>query len=162
MAEVFKKEIPVVAPAFRIPRNSGTPVPYVGNQVQQVACAVYDTAANDSGGVANTTIAAHGTGVYIPKNAIITRAWFQVKTAFTSSTNAGTIAISAQTANDIKTATAVSNAIYGTAIVTDGVPVDTAATRIVLTAEREIVCTVAIEALTAGKLYIFVEYVLGA
>lgn len=157
MAKDVQKTIPV-RPAYQV--NKGPVKCESGLGTTYVATAIYDSAALDSAGVSNSTIAAHGTGVFLPTRAIIKRAWFQVVTAFTSATNAGTIALSVQSANDLKTATAVSNAIYGTAIITDGVPVDSAATRILLTAQRELVATVAVEALTAGKLVLFVEYVI--
>lgn len=180
MAEVFKKDIPVVAPAFRIPRNSGTPVPYPGNQVRQIAVATYDTAVNDSAGVSNKTIASHGMGVYIPINAIITNVWYDVITTFTSATDAATIASTIQTAGDGKVGIAISDASnvwdaglhgclpgsYAEATVAgDSALLDAArkaASYVKLTAEREIVFTVAVEVLTAGKLNIFVEYVLSA
>lgn len=110
MAELFKKEIPVVAPEFRIPRKTGTPVAYQGNQVQQLVMATFDTAGVDSSGAANTTIAAHGLGVYLPNKAIVTNIWVDVVTTFTSATDAATIAISLQSANDVISAIAISDA----------------------------------------------------
>lgn len=177
MAEVFKKDIPVVAPEFRIPRNTSTPVPYVGNKVRQMAMATFDP----SGVTGDRTIAAHGLGVYIPINAWITNIWVDVITTFTSATDAGTIAISLQSANDVIAAIAISDATnvwdagaHGSKIGYPNFGADAAhdsavevaalfaATFVKMTAEREITATVAVEALTAGKANIFVEYVLSA
>lgn len=168
-----------VAPEFQLRRGAikAESVLVTGKFAQ----AIYDTAANDSAGVANTTIAAHGLGVFLPIGAIITRAWYQVKTSFDdgASKNA-TIAISVNGANDLVSAIAISDAsnvwnagLHGTlagnyaeATVAGDTAVLAAARAVgsyigALTAEKEIVATVAVHALTAGKLMIFVEYVQG-
>ena len=118
----------------------------------------------DAGVVANRAIAAHGTGVILPAHAIIVGGFFDVNTAFTSAeTNTGTIAISVQGANDIQTAAAVSGAPYSTvgrkAIVPKANTPES--TSVKTTAAREITCTVAIAALTAGKLTGYLYYVEG-
>ncbi|MCK4499269.1 hypothetical protein KAU11_02130, partial [Candidatus Babeliales bacterium] len=77
----------------------GTVVRQNGLTLTKLLTAEFDTAGNDSSGVSNKTIAAHGLGVYLPDNAIIIRAWYDVITTFESATDAGTIAIKAQTAN---------------------------------------------------------------
>lgn len=128
-----------------------------GLTVKKVAVATYDFA--EHGGA----IGAINLGVFLPDNAVIRRAWYDVVTTFTSATDAATVALKAQTAGDIKAAVAISD--VGNpwdAGNKDGIPVDTAATAIKLTAERELVLTVATEALTAGKLVLFVEYVVSA
>lgn len=174
--ELFKKDIPVVAPEFRIPRNDGTPVVYQGNQVRQIAVATFDPSANTS----ERTVAAHGLGVYIPDNAVITKAWYDVVTTFTSPTSdAATIALHVQSAgdlvaaNDIADSTAPFDAgLHGTLAGYPNLGADAAhdsalevaalfaGTMIKMTAERELTATVAVEALTAGKLNLFVEYVI--
>lgn len=131
----------------------------------RVARFVFDTAAKDSGGtVANTTIAAHGTGVKLPIHAIVVGGFVDVNTAFTSaSSNTGTIAISVEGANDIISAAAVSGAPYSTigrkAIVPKANTPESSSVK--CTAEREITCTVAIATLTAGKLTGYLYYVEG-
>lgn len=143
------------------------------------AVVVYDTAGNDSSGASNKTIAAHGLGVYLPVGAIITRAWYQVKTTFTSATDAATIALKINNANDVVTAIAISDAsnpwdaanfdtkvgnyaLDGNSLTALAMAAARAASWIgPLTAEKEITATVAVEALTAGKLVIFVEYFVG-
>lgn len=119
----------------------------------------------DAGVDANRAIGAHGVGVTLPANAIVVGGFFEVNTAFTSeNTNNGTIAIHVQTANDIQTAAAVSGAPYSTigrkAIVPKANTPES--TSIKLTAVREITCTVAVSALTAGELTGYLYYVEGA
>ena len=169
----------VNAPDFKMKR--GTVVRQDGLTVTKVLAAEFDTAANDSSGVSNKTVAAHGLGVYLPDNAIIIRAFYDVVTTFTSGTEAATIAIKAQTANDLVSAIAIDDGsnvwdegkhgttTAGSTTLTEATPntrtaivnaTDIVAGFIKLTAEREIVCTVAVEVLTAGKLVVFVEYVI--
>ena len=158
--EIKRYEQRVSAPDYIIPRGEVSRTN--GLSVKKVAQAIFDTAGTDSSGVANTTIAAHGTGVYLPDNAVITRTWFEVLTTFTSATDAATLAVSALAANDIKSAVAISDAGNPwDAGYTEGIQAGAAANFIKLSAEKELVVTVAVEALTAGKLIIFAEYVIG-
>ena len=118
----------------------------------------------DAGIAANRTVAAHGTGVFIPANAIITGGFVNVNTAFTSaSTNTGTIAISVEAANDIISAAAVSGAPYSTIGRKAIVPKSSTpeSTSVLATVEREITCTVAVAALLTGKLTGYLNYVEG-
>lgn len=147
----------LVANGFQTKRSSAAFE--AGNTTPKIAVAVFNPSAN----VGERTIGAHGLGIYVPDKAVIKRAWYNVITTFTSATDAGTVALSAQSANDLKAAIAISNGANPfDAGILEGVPVDTAATRIKLTAERELVATVAVEALTAGKLVLYVEYIEGA
>lgn len=116
----------------------------------------------DAGIAANRTIGAHGTGVTIPNAALVIGGVFIVDTLFTSeNANNGTIAIHVNAANDIQTAAAVSGAPYSTTGKKAIVPkINTPeSTSILLTAEREITCTVAVSALLTGKLHGFLIYV---
>lgn len=141
-----------------------------------VARATFDPTGNPS----HRSIAAHGLGVTLPLKAIITKFWYDVVTTFTSATDAGTIAYHAQSAGDLLAALAISDATNvhdaGIHAGKPGYPnlgADSAhdsqvelaalfaATQIKLTAARELTATVAVEALTAGKAVLFVEYVLG-
>lgn len=111
------------------------------------------------------TIAAHGLGVTIPISAVVVGGFVQVNTLFTSaSTNTGTIAISVEGANDIITAAAVSGAPYSSTGLKAIIPKANTpeSTGIALTAAREVTATVAVAALTAGKLTGFLYYVQGA
>ena len=142
----------------------------------QWAKAVFDTAATDSAGVANTTIASHGLGVYLPSGAVITRAFYMVDTTFTSAgADAGTIALTVNAAGDLKAAIAISDAsnvwdaglhgclpsayaLDGNALTAIAMAAAQAASFVTTTAKREITATVATQVLTAGKLTLFVEY----
>lgn len=176
MAKDVQKVISV-RPQFQV--NRGAVKLDSGLSARYVASAIYDTAVTDSSAVSNKTIAAHGLGVYLPTKAIITRAWWDVITTFTSATDAGTIAFSAQSAGDINAAIAISNAsnvwdagvhagipgsfaLDGNALSQVAMAAALSATFIKLTAERELVATVAVEALTAGKAVLFVEYYISA
>ncbi len=107
-----------------------------------------------------STIAAHGTGLVIPKGCSITRCIYKVLTTFTSATDAGTIALSCVAANDIVTATAISSGTtWDASIPIVCVPVTaTLSTWLHTTVDSEVTATVAVEALTAGKLVVFVEW----
>lgn len=174
MAKDVQKIISV-RPQYQV--NRGAVKCESGLSTRYVAKAIFDTASTDSSGVANTTIAAHGLGVYLPIYAIVTNAWVDVKTTFTSATDAGTIALKVQSAGDLTAAIAISDAsnvwdaglhgclpgsyaertVAGDTAILDAA--SKAASYIKLTAERELTATVAVEALTAGKAVIFVEYV---
>lgn len=128
----------------------------------RVARFTFDTAVDDSAGNSNAAIGAHGVGVTLPAHAIIVGGFFDVNTAFTTSAS-GTLAIHVNSANDIQTATIVSSAPFSTigrkAITPKANTPES--TSIKLTADREITCTVATGALTAGKLTGYLYYVEG-
>lgn len=112
------------------------------------------------------TIGAHVVGPIIPDNALILGGGMEILTTFTSATDAGTIAASVEGANDLVTATAISSGTFWDAVKYKGI-VPTAlelagvATPIKLTAARQVTFTVAVEALTAGKLVGWVFYMVG-
>lgn len=165
----------VAAPDFVVKR--GKVVRTNGLTVRKIATAKFDTAGNDSAGVSNKTIAAHGSGVYLPINAVITKMWFEVITTFTSAADSATLAIHASGAGDLLAAIAIEAAgdilddgiahgLPGSPILGAEAAHDTsielaalmAASYIKLSAEKEIIFTVAVQVLTAGKLVAFVEY----
>jgi hypothetical protein len=125
----------------------------------RVAKATFDPSAT----AGMRTIGAHGLGVTIPDNAIICGGFIEVLTTFTSATDAGTIAVHAQTANDIRAAVAISTGTSWDAGMQAIVPKANTpeSTGIKLTAAREITATVAVEALTAGKATVFIYFVQG-
>jgi len=129
----------------------------------QIAMFTFDTAGVDSSAVSNKTVAAHPTGVTIPANAIVCGGFFEVNTAFTSAASTATIAIHVQSANDIQTAAAVSGAPGSTTGIKAITPKANTpeSTGIKLTAAREITVTVAVQALTAGKLTGYLYYLPG-
>jgi len=152
----------------------GTVQKHDGLTVAKVAVATFDP----SGDTTKRPIDAYGLGVYIPDNAIITRVWFDVVTTFTSaSSDTGTIAIHVQGANDLSSALAIDDGrnmfaagmhqcipnswMDGGGTVTALVQgAARASSWIKMTAERELTVTVGGQALTAGKLVLYVEYVL--
>jgi len=112
---------------------------------------------------AGKTVTTHGLGVEIPDNAIIIRAFYEVTVTFTSGTDAATIALGVNTddAQGIVVAIAISNvADSWDAGLFDAIPDGTAANMTTkTTGEREVEAIVGVEALTAGVLYLFFEYV---
>ena len=131
----------------------------------RVARFTFDTAGVDSAGVSNKTAAAHGTGVTLPQYALVVGGFVDVNTAFDSAAHTATIAISVQGANDIITATAVGatgspfGSINRKAIVPKANTPES--TSIKTTTAKEITCTVAVQALTAGKLTGYLYFVEG-
>ena len=107
-------------------------------------------------------ISAIGLGVTIPDNAIVVGGFVEVVTTCTSSDDSGEMALHIQTANDLVTATAISG---GSNIWDAGihsiVPAGTGATAIKCTAARAITATITTDAFTAGKLNVWLKYVMG-
>jgi len=131
----------------------------VGLGVLRVARFEFDCAV-----ATNLPIGAHGTGVFIPANAIVVGGFVDVNTKFDSdATDAGTIAISVAAANDIISAAAVSGVPYSTigrkAIVPKANTPES--TSVKPAAAAEITCTVAVEPLLTGKLTGYLYYVEG-
>lgn len=92
--------------------------------------------------------------VTLPDNAVITTAYIDVLTAMASAGGAGTIALTANSAGDLKAAVDA-DTLSG---IVACIPVGSAATAIKLTAERTLSVTIGTEALTAGKFMLVVEY----
>lgn len=126
------------------------------------------------------TIASHGTGLVIPKGAIVKDVFYNVRTTFTDgASDTATIALTLQSAGDIKAAISVAAAgnvwdagvhagligspVLGTNAADGDTAIEFAAVRsasyLALTANRELTVTVAVAALTAGVMDIYVEYV---
>ena len=172
---LLKANKPISVPDIRLKR--GTQTRYNGVSVKRVAQAVFDPSAD----TALRPTGTYGLGVYIPDNAIITKVWYDVVTTFTTaSADAGTLAITIQSAGDAVAAIAVSDAsnvwdagIHASLIGFPNLGADSAhdsalevaalfaGTMLKMTAEREITVAVATQALTAGKMVIYVEYTLG-
>lgn len=107
-------------------------------------------------------IGTHTIAAELPDNAIVTRVDYEVITTFTSATDAATVALTLQSAGDIKAAVAISNGANAWDAAVPAVTLVTGATSayIKLTAARTLSATVAVEALTAGKLRVYADYVL--
>ena len=124
-----------------------------GLHVKRVARAVWDYAVD--GG----TVAAHATGVILPANALIIRSYIYVVTQIVDA-GSGTMAISCEDANNIKTATDLTGSAAGAFIEGAQTGAISAATG-AIAAACDITFTIATAAATAGKLIVFVEYVVG-
>jgi len=116
--------------------------------------ALYDFAVQGGSPSAHSLVDEEGNAVTLPDNAIVTNALIDVVTAPTSAGSA-TIAVGIVAADDLKAATAIASF---TGLI-DGVPDNTAANAIKLSAEGTLDMTIATAALTAGKFYAFVDYV---
>lgn len=126
-----------------------------GDKVGRGIC-VFDPSANES----ERTVAAHELDLLIPKNSFV-RACYNVRTTFTSADDSATIALSVAGANDLVSAVAISNG---------GDPWDTSSALVATIADEDptnwvhvtsdsyITATVAVQALTAGKLIVFAEW----
>lgn len=131
----------------------------VGLNAGRVCIGLFDPSAV----AGDRTIAAHTlSSTALPAKAIITRLSYDVLTTFTSATDAATVALSVEGANDLKSAVAISDVSNPwDAGIHAGIPVATAATYVKTTVARSIVVTVAVEALTAGKMYVYADYIQG-
>ena len=172
---LLKANKPISVPDVRLQRK--TQDRYNGVSFKRIAQAVFDPSAN----TAQRPIATYGLGVYIPDNAIITNVFYDVVTTFVSAgADAGTIALTIQSAGDAVAAIAISDAsnvwdagIHGSLIGYPNLGADAAhdsalevaalyaSVMLKMTAEREITVAVAGQALTAGKMVVYVEYMLG-
>jgi len=114
-----------------------------------------------------TAIGAHKLGV-LPARATITKAWIDVDTTFTSATDAATIALGytgAAGAFDAAIAISAGGDVWDAAAprVSDAAAAGAVGTYVVIGASPvEVLVTVGVEALTAGKGYLYVEYVVNA
>jgi len=126
---------------------------------KQSATVTYKWNALDSNGVANSTLAAHPLGIKFPIGTVITNAFYDVITTFTSAADGATISFGIGAATDLKTATAISvGTTYDDIAATVAFTPISAATSVKLSAEAELTATVAVEALTEGELTICIEY----
>lgn len=129
-----------------------------GLQASRTAYAVFDPSALSG----DRTIAAHALAATLPINAFVTGFWYWVETTLTSATDAATVAFSIEAANDEVTAIAISdgtNPWDTTAKPVEGITkIETTSTWLRTTAARAITATVAVEALTAGRIHIWADY----
>lgn len=117
----------------------------------RVAKVIYDTA-TDGG-----TIATRGLGVFLPAKALIKQAWFYIDQQFVDA-GSGTVALFCEDANNIFSAADITGSAVGT--ITSGVQTGTAANMSkAIASPCEISAVVAGSAQTAGKLTLWVEYV---
>jgi hypothetical protein len=122
-----------------------------GLYAQRVAMFIYDTA-TDGG-----SVGAHTLGVTLPAKAVITRSYFKIITQFVDS-GSGTVALSCEDANNIKTATDITGSSANAFVEGQSTGAASAFVR-GIAAACEITATVATAAQDAGKLIGWVEYV---
>ena len=99
----------------------------------------------------------NGVAIVLPDDAIITNVLIDIKTPIVSTGNNGTLALGANTANDLLLAVD-GDTLSGVAA---GIPVGTAATAVKLTAERTLTLTIGTSAFTAGVFAVCVDFVQG-
>jgi hypothetical protein len=99
-----------------------------------------------------------GLGVTLPDNALIQRVWYKQQTAFTLVVLLPCLRWAGSTAA-LTTDQAFNHANYSEAL-HDGIQLGTVATMTEMTAAKEIAITIGTANLTAGKVIMFVEYVM--
>lgn len=127
----------------------------------RVAVAEFDVTEKDSGGVNNTTIAAHGTGVKIPANAIVVGGFMEVLDPVLGA--GASVAVHVKAANDIQTAAAIAGAPWSTKGLKAITPKANTpeSTGIKTTAESEITFTTTAAVLTAGHVVVYLYFLEG-
>lgn len=127
------------------------------NQKKGVLAFVYDFSVN-GGAISSINLNdLDGNPAILPVGAIVTNCTFDVITALTTSAS-GTMAINTEGAGDMKAALAAASWTGKLA----GIPVGTAATWVKTTVARPVVATIATGAITAGKFYGFIEFLISA
>lgn len=123
-----------------------------GLNAMRVAHAVWDTAVS-SGGV----VGAHSLGVALPAKALIKQVWTYAITQPATAAS-GTVALSCEDANNLLTAADITGYTAGT--IHAGNETGTAATMVAaIAAQCNITATIAVGNMSAGKVDVFVEYV---
>jgi hypothetical protein len=116
---------------------------------QRIAVAVYDFA------VQGGTQAAFNLGVALPAKSTIIRSWIYTKTQLVGASSQ--MAISCETANNIKTATDLTGNAAGSYV--EGASTGAASAFKDIVSACNITATISVANLTAGKLDIYVQYV---
>jgi hypothetical protein len=120
----------------------------------KVASAEYDFAV-DGGAIGTTTLrAVDMSGGAVPSGAVVTSGYVDVLTAVTSG-GAATVAVSLESASDLLAPALQAALTTGRKSI---IPAATGATSIKTTAARSLTVTIAVAALTAGKLRVVVFY----
>lgn len=139
-----------------------SPVEIVGKELHRtknVLKAIYDFASLGGALGDIALIDDDGDAATIPAKAVVTRVWSETITSVTSLGSA-TVACKLVGAADLQAATAKATLVAGALV--EGVPVNTAVTAVKQsgTSAAVVKATVAVAALTAGRVLYFVEYVL--
>lgn len=123
---------------------------------------IYDVSADATLGAvgAHNLLDDDGNPLVLPLGAIITQVYFHIVTAFTSTGNNGTVALTGNSSGDLLAAVDADTLPLSASHPGSGVPIGTAATMVILTAERTLKAEVATNALLTGKMHVFCEFVL--
>lgn len=149
--------------AYQINRSSAVARKYsLGTQAMAAGTlgvkAQYDFA-KSGGASGDITLLDHeGLAVKLPNKAIITNCLIDVATQPTSSTSSGSLAFSSSAVGDLKAATFVAG--YTTTSRIACIPTGSTGTMIKLSSEATLKVRIGSEALTAGKINVWVQYVL--
>lgn len=133
--------------------------PILGKQMDRtknVCVAIYDFSTMTGAVASYNCLDINGNPAVIPANAVVTRSYLDCPTACTTSAS-GTLAFKMNSANDIKTATAAASftgQLEGQSTGAISAAVKNG------TSDKQIVASIATGALTAGKVYCYIEYVL--
>lgn len=131
----------------------------VGNKLQTLRC-TYSFAVQGGAVAAVNLDGIDGADCKLPVKAIVVHAMIDVVTAPTSANSSATIAIgTGQATTDLKAALSISGGSNWTGQL-DGIPALTAATAIKMTALRTPSLTVGVSPLTAGKINVFISYII--
>lgn len=157
---MFPNDIP--GAALRVRANTAGPLEGLGEAVHKTPCllkAVYDFSVL-GGAVGDISLVDDvGNPAVLPVGAIVTRVWANVLTSVLSGSSA-TVALKALVAADLMAATAKASLVSSAPFV-EGKPIDTAATFVgPCTVPTTVKATVAVGALTAGKIQYYISYVI--
>jgi hypothetical protein len=130
---------------------------FAGLHQRRTAVAVFDAEGEDN---PNQTVGAHALDVKLPANAIICGGVVDVVKTFTSENDTATIAISVAQANDIVAAKAIGaeGDPWDEGLHAIKIKANTPESGIKLDADTPLTVTVGVEAVTAGKMVIYLDY----
>lgn len=153
----------MISSANRTLMNTHAPLdPILGTQLHKtknILKAIYDFASL-GGAVGDIALLDdEGNPAIIPSKAVVTRCWSETITTVTSGGSA-TVAAKLLTAADLQAATAKASLVAGAFV--EGVELGTAATYLKQSnaLDQQVKVTVAVAALTAGRVAYYLEYVL--
>lgn len=143
----------------------GSKTPFEGldlvlNQCKGTIKCPYDFAVQ--GGAVSTILLKddNGNPAILPNTTIITQVYFHIITAFSSTSNDGTIALTANTSGDLLAAVDADTLPLVASHPGSGIPIGTAATMVILSAQRQLALEIATHAMLTGKANFFFDFVL--
>lgn len=124
----------------------------LGQDAARRAKALYDPAVN------NSATSTNGLGVYLPKNAVIVRSWYYVRTA-TTGNPAARVAFQCEDANNIKTATDMT--AYSADTIVEGASTGAASAFVTSIGDQcQISAVLTSSTMSTGQIEIYVDYVI--